>query len=148
MKTRMFIISVLLFVMIFSLGLPVNTAFAANGDLIASVTFSQDCISELGVGIDFDGTNLWVSCAGASPDLLKADPITGAVLSSYTITGDLGALSYDSTRNVMWAASPPNQVWRINLDANKNVVDYALAFTVGDSCSIIDGMAFDSRSLA
>src|SRR5580704_7203465 len=37
-------------------------AFAATGDLVTALTFSQNCSSGIGVGITFDGTNLWVSC--------------------------------------------------------------------------------------
>jgi hypothetical protein len=76
---------------------------AANGDLIATVNFSQDCASGIGVGIAFDGKDLWYSCAASNPDLLRADPTTGTVVASYNIVGGLGALAYDATRNAIWA---------------------------------------------
>ncbi len=81
-------------------------AFAATGDLVGTLTFSQNCSSGLGVGITFDGDNLWVSCfsSGASnPDLLKINPATGAVITSYKVAGGLGSLAYDSRTNVIWA---------------------------------------------
>jgi len=39
-------------------------------------------------------------------------------------------------------------VFKIDLDAGKNVVGSAQAFTVPDSCDIIDGLAFDARNVA
>ena len=72
-------------------------AFAANGDLVQQTNFAQACGSGIGVGIAFDGKNLWYSCYASSPDLYKADPITGAVLASYTVAGGLGALPGTAT---------------------------------------------------
>ncbi|HEY5987769.1 MAG TPA: hypothetical protein VIV12_15545 [Streptosporangiaceae bacterium] len=68
-------------------------AKATTGDLVGTVKFSQDCGSGLGVGIAFDGTNLWISCHASVPDLLRANPTTGAVDATYNITGGLGALA-------------------------------------------------------
>lgn len=122
-------------------------AHAANGDPVASVTFSISC--DFGVGLAFDGTNLWYSCSG-SPNLLRADPITGAVSASYTIPapGTLGALSYDATRNAIWAGAGSDEVWRIDLDAGKNVTGSTLVFNTGDICGLDDGLAFDARNTA
>lgn len=81
-------------------------AFAATGDLVTALTFSQNCSSGLGVGITFDGTNLWVSCynsGAANPDLLRVDPATGTVTYSTNVAAGLGSLAYDSSRNVIWA---------------------------------------------
>ncbi|MBI3030565.1 MAG: hypothetical protein HYY64_13740 [Candidatus Rokubacteria bacterium] len=122
------------------------SAHAATGDVVHSVTFDIDCST--GVGIAFDGTNLWYSCLTETGNLRRADPITGVVSASYNISSGLGALSYDATRNVIWGAVAPNQVWRIDLDASKNVVSSAQVFSVNDSCGIIDGLAFDARNLA
>src|SRR5947209_8737154 len=80
-------------------------ANAANGDLVATVHFSVTCTSGfqgLGVGIAFDGANLWYSCYQASPDLYRANPRTGQVTAAYTIAGGIGALAYDAKRNALW----------------------------------------------
>ncbi|MGH2541355.1 MAG: hypothetical protein ACRDIB_01075, partial [Ardenticatenaceae bacterium] len=54
------------------LGNPIHTTF-----------FSEPCPSGVGVGIAFDGAHLWYSCHDSSPDLFKADPFTGEVVTSY-----------------------------------------------------------------
>lgn len=41
---------------------------------------------------------------GASnPDLLRVDPATGTVTYSTNVSGGLGSLAYDTSRNVIWA---------------------------------------------
>lgn len=80
-----------------------SSAVAANGDLVQETRFSQSCGSGIGVGIAFDGTYLWYSCYQSSPDLFKADPLTGAVVASYTVAGGLGALAWDGNRHKIWA---------------------------------------------
>lgn len=121
---------------------------AATGDLVATVNFDQPCAS-LGVGIAFDGTNLWYSCHGGSPNLHRADPTTGIVNASYTVPiSGIGAISYDATRNVIWAAGDADAVYQIDLDAGMNVVSTALAFNTGDICGLNDGLAFDARNVA
>lgn len=123
-------------------------AQAATGDLVASVDFDESC-GGLGVGIAFDGTNLWYSCHGGSPNLHRADPTTGIVNASYAVPiSGIGAISYDATRNVIWAAGDADAVYRIDLDAGMNVVGSALAFNTGDSCGLNDGLAFDARNVA
>ena len=125
---------------------PVN---AATGDLVHSVTFSTDC--GLGVGIAFDGSKLWYSCylfGGGSPNLFRADALSGVVDAAFTVPIDgLGALSYDGTRNAIWAGGGPDGVYRIDLDASKNVVATSLAFNTGDVCGLDDGLAFDARNV-
>ncbi len=80
-----------------------SPAFAANGDLVQQTNFGQSCGSGIGVGIAFDGKFLWYSCYASSPDLFKADPLTGAVVASYTVAGGLGALAWDGNRKKIWA---------------------------------------------
>jgi pimeloyl-ACP methyl ester carboxylesterase len=133
---------------LFSLFSPL--AYPANGDLVGTVHFSIQCTSSgLGVGIAFDGNNLWYSCWGNSPDLLRANPRTGQVTASYTIAGGLGALAYDGKRNAIWAGwGGPNSgsVYLINLDANKNVSSSAIKFNSGlGSEDIDDGFAYDGQ---
>ena len=135
----------------------------ALGDLVGSVTFSVGCESGLGVGIAYDGTNLWYSCYEygsevSKLDLHRADPNTGVVTASYNIVpiGGLGALSYDVTRNVIWAGEggggPGGEpVYRIDLDAGQNVTGSTLEFDVGavvGACNLDDGLAFDARNAA
>jgi hypothetical protein len=93
------------------------------GSLLGQVTFRTNCGyiagvgSGVGIGMTFDGKNLWYSCDNsklatvsatdltpAPNDLYKADPATGAVLAGYNIQGGTGAIAYDATRNVIWAA--------------------------------------------
>lgn len=92
-------------IMVLALGVAARPlpALAANGDLVQQTNFAQACGSGIGVGIAFDGKNLWYSCYASSPDLYKADPITGAVLASYTVAGGLGALAWDGNRKKIWA---------------------------------------------
>jgi hypothetical protein len=131
-----------------------GAANAATGDLVGSVTFSQDCSSGLGVGITYDGSSLWYSCAGSSTDLLRADPLTGNVTASYTIEGGLGALAYDATRNAIWAGpglGSSGAIYLIQLDASHNVTSSAAAFTpapgsFGGSGSLDDGLAYDGTN--
>lgn len=140
-----------------------SSAYAAPGDYVATVNFSQQCESGLGVGIAYDGTNLWYSCyergyENSKIDLHRADPNTGLVTASYDIIhdGGLGALSYDAMRNVIWAGEggggPGGEpVYRIDLDAAKNVVGSALVFHAAVPnpwCDLDDGLAFDARSIA
>jgi len=110
-------------------------AHAASGDFVSEVKFSQDCQSGIGVGITYDGANLWYSCfASTTEDLYRADPNTGNVTASYNIAGGLGSLAYDVTRNAIWAgwgnstdASQAN-VRLIQLDASKNVTGNSVQF--------------------
>jgi len=120
------------------------------GGLVASVAFSEGCAS-LGVGIAFDGENLWFTCANQSPDLFRADPRTGVVLESYSIVGGLGAIAYDCTDNSIlcgWASGgdPRGSVRKINLDANQDVLDSSVLFMAGPLPAVnglIDGIAVD-----
>jgi centrosomal CEP192-like protein len=150
--------------------LTASAGYGQVGSLLGQVTFSTDCGvlsgvgSGVGVGITFDGTNLWYSCYNSKNsndpnhyDLKKADPKTGTVLASYDIAGGLGALAYDATRNVIWAgegggvASNVGVVITIPLDSNKNVSGaYQVAFPVPQAYSsppssqdIVDGLAID-----
>ena len=62
-------------------------ASAAPGDVVDYTNFSQDCQSDIGVGVAYDGKYLWVSCYASNPDLLRADPTTGHVSDTYNIAG-------------------------------------------------------------
>ena len=132
-------------------------ASAATGDFVGSVTFSQDCVhtpssgvgdSGIGVGITYDGTSLWYSCAfsGATPDLLRADPTTGVVNAHYDIDGGLGALAYDATRNAIWAGPAGGSngaITLISLDASKNVTSSTPEFFGVAPTGVDDGIAYD-----
>jgi hypothetical protein len=124
---------------------------SATGDLVGTVTFSQDCGSGIGVGVAYDGAgHLWVSCTGSSnPDLLRASATTGIVDQTYNIKGGLGALAYDATRNALWAGpgcAGDGNVWLIQLDATKSVVSSASQWTpsAGAVSCLDDGIAFDA----
>ena len=130
--------------------MPVSIAFAATGDLVGSVHFDTPCSSGIGVGVAFDGTNLWYSCYTSATDLYKADPITGAVLASYSLNGGLGALAYDAGRNAIWAGwgngADSGHVYKIQLDGSKNFNSFFDVFTNLDPVvvGLDDGLAFDA----
>ena len=76
--------------------LTASASYGQTGNLLGQVTFSTDCGflsgvgSGVGVGITFDGTNLWYSCYNSKNssdpnhfDLHKADPKTGGVIATY-----------------------------------------------------------------
>lgn len=128
----------------------VEEAAAANGDLVASVTFSQSCPSGIGVGVAFDGSNLWYSCYRSSVDLRRADVKTGQVSASYNIASGLGALAYDASRNAIWAGwggTNTGSVYLIQLDAGRNVTGSVVRFNAGAhavDCGLLDGLAYDA----
>lgn len=131
-----------------------GAADAATGDVVATRSFSQCQPSyviphfSLGVGIAFDGTDLWYSCIGAVPDLYRLDPVTDAVEASYDIDGGLGALAYDASRNAIWAApgvgSTQNAIQLIQLDARKRVTGSRVAFS-GPGGQLDAGLAYDAQ---
>jgi RHS repeat-associated protein len=131
---------------------PAAVAAPAVGSLVGTVNFGQQCGSNLGVGIAYDGANLWYSCYASNPDLVRADAITGAVTASYNIAGGLGALAYDASRNVIWAGSggTAGNVYRISLNGQRTVTGSAMAFnTCGESgmCDALDdGLAYDATN--
>jgi hypothetical protein len=130
------------------------TSSAATGDLVGTASFSQQCggFQGIGVGVTFDGTNLWYSCAQSTPDLFRADPHTGQVTASYTIGGGIGALAYDATHNVIYAgwgnSSNQGNIYSIQLDANHNVTNSAVKFTAPGAivCGLDDGLAYDGSN--
>jgi len=122
----------------------------AVGDVAGSVVATQGCSSGTGVGIAFDGENLWFSCYVSSPDLLRADPLTGVVEATFNVIGGLGAIAYDCTDNSIvagWGGGDPGgTVRRIQLDANHDVVGSAVLFSAGlhpVPCGLDDGIAID-----
>lgn len=131
---------------------PFSTASAAVGDFVSEVTFSQDCASGIGVGLAFDGTDLWYSCYASTTDLLRADPKTGKVVASYQIAGGLGALAYDATRNAIWAGwgngSENGTVRLITLDSSKTVTGSSVKFTASEAAfiNLDDGLAYDATT--
>jgi hypothetical protein len=130
------------------------TSAAATGDLVGTAHFSQQCggFQGIGVGVTFDGTNLWYSCAESTPDLLRADPHTGQVTASYTIGGGIGALAYDATHNVIYAGwgngSNEGNIYSIQLDANRNITGSAVKFMAPGAivCGLDDGLAYDGSN--
>jgi hypothetical protein len=134
-----------------ALGAIPTVAPAAQGDLVGQVRFDQPCPSGIGVGIAFDGDNLWYSCYNSNPDLYKADPITGHVTATYNIAGGLGALAFDRVRQIMWAGwgrggLSGGNIYKIQIDrATKTVTSSAVAFNANDTYinTIDDGLAYD-----
>jgi len=126
---------------------PLPMAHAAVGDVVGSVSFDRACTSGAGVGIAFDGTNLWYSCAHSHWDLHRAGT-DGVVTASYSIDAGLGALAYDAGRNGIWAGpgfgrAGAGAVWFISLDAGKNVVGFSLVGNVPEAGILDDGLAYD-----
>ncbi|MEU7873056.1 PxKF domain-containing protein [Dactylosporangium sp. NPDC049140] len=110
--------------------------------------FSQSCGSGIGVGIAFDGENLWYSCFQSSPDLYKANPITGAVLGSYNVAGGLGALAWDGKRKKIWAgwggAGTSGDVRLIDPATGTGAVVFNAA-DAGAIDELDDGLAYDAQ---
>jgi len=164
MKKQSLKVNSLLFsitILLFTVGLAAPPAFAAPGDFLTTVTFDVDCPSGLGVGIAMDGTDLWYSCFGAGGnDLKRADANTGIVEYEIDIVanGGLGALSYDATRDVIWAGdgggTAGGEVYKIQLTGpagSKTVSSSSLEFNViadVGACGLNDGLAFDARNVA
>lgn len=131
-----------------------SVAQAIPGDFVGSVNFSEQCSSGTGVGITYDGQNLWYSCVSSTnpdnnSDLYRADPVTGVVSASYHIKGGLGALAYDAGRNVIWAGWGGRFVnWsiiKIQLDGTKSVTNATFAILpVTNGIPIDDGIAYDA----
>jgi pimeloyl-ACP methyl ester carboxylesterase len=125
-------------------------AHAATGDLVGTANFSQQCFGGLGVGLTFDGANLWYSCARSTPDLFRADPHTGQVTASYTIANGLGALAYDAVHNRIFAgwATGQGQVYQVDLDAGHSVTHSSASFAAPAAvvCGLLDGMAYDGSN--
>jgi len=120
------------------------------GDVIGSVVPTIGCSSNLGLGVAFDGENLWFSCQGTSPDLLRVDPLTGVTEATFNVIGGLGSIAYDCTDNSIiagWGGGDPNgTVRRIQLDATQSVVGSAVLFNAGAHpvvCGLDDGIAID-----
>lgn len=151
-RTQLFAIAWILAAVLFTL--TSATASAATGDLVGTVAFSQQCggFQGVGVGITFDGTNLWYSCAESTPDLFRADPHTGQVTASYTIGGGIGALAYDASHNVIYAgwgnSSNEGDIYSIQLDGGKNVTGSSVKFTAPGAvvCGLDDGLALDGSN--
>ena len=143
---KWFVIAALLLTIITAL-----PAHARRGDLVTTVTFSQPCGSGIGVGITYDGVNLWYSCYNSSPDLHRADPFTGQVTASYNIAGGIGALAYDTKRNGIWAGWGGNNtgsVYFIQLDKNGTVQSSSPKFRADTAivCGLDDGLAYDAQT--
>ncbi|EPA06116.1 hypothetical protein, partial [Candidatus Nitrosarchaeum limnium] len=146
LNNRIFVISALIMTALLTV-VGTQQVQGAVGDYVATVNFDTACPSSIGTGVAFDGTHLWYSCYASTPDLYKADPTTGAVLASYTISTGLGAIAYDSTNNVIYAGPGGGNscaILKINLDANKNVVGNSVLFTNNAVCTgLDDGLAYD-----
>src|ERR1700682_142019 len=99
MRSRLRICLTAASVVIAAMGMGPLTAqaapYPANGTLMGPVHFGFQCTSGIGVGVAFDGTNLWYTCYAGTPSLLRANPTTGVVTASYNIDGGLGATAYD-----------------------------------------------------
>jgi len=131
------------------------SAHAANGDIVHETHFSSPCPaghftpSQVGIGIAFDGANLWYSCAGTSPDLYKADPLSGTVLASYNVASGLGALAWDGVRKKMWAGWAGGS----GSDGDVRLIDLAnptaapVVFNAGAAAFDVldDGLAYDAQ---
>src|SRR5437868_4995473 len=53
--------------MLLPVGPAVSPTEAATGDVIATTLFSKQCEDDVGVGLAFDGTNLWYTCSVNPP---------------------------------------------------------------------------------
>jgi hypothetical protein len=131
---------------------PALQAHAATGNFVHQTNFAEDCSSGIGVGITYDGTYLWYSCYASSgnDDLIRADPLTGAVSAHYNIDGGLGSIAYDAGRNVIWAAQAGGTfgcvIAEIPLTASHELdTSIAISTIPAPGCEgIVDGLAYDA----
>src|SRR6266511_210679 len=146
-----------------------EAAQAAVGDPVAAVEFDTACPSGIGVGIGFDGVNLWLSCTVFSDRILEGAndlyraTTAGAVTAQYKIntvddTG-IGALAYDAGRNGIWVGwgnagggASLGNVWFVSLDAGKNVVTSAVVGNIAAEPGLLvfrldDGLAYDGQAV-
>ena len=130
--------------LVLSIGLATPQAFAAEGDVQSSLVCAGT-----GVGVAFDGTNLWWVKGLTSTTLGRCDT-AGNVLADVPITGlqvgDLiSTLSYDASRNLFWAitgnSSPTRSIYQIALDGTATF-QYDLNVP---GLSLVDGIAYDGE---
>ena len=122
----------------------VGRAGAATGDTLRTISADQSgtaCVGGgIGVGLAFDGTNLLVSCYFDST-VVAVSPVNGAQMIGgvHAIVGasSLGALAWDSGRNVLWACSGFSTIGTIDLSTNV----FTAAF---GSADCFDGLAYDA----
>jgi hypothetical protein len=137
---------------------PSPAAHAANGDIVHEDHFSSPCPvsatltpNQIGIGIAFDGTHLWYSCAGtgAGPDLYKTDTLTGAVITSYNVAGGLGAIAWDGVRKKMWAGwgAGSGSIGDMRLIDPANPTAATVVFNAGAAAFNLldDGVAYDAQ---
>lgn len=135
---------------------PVGTksARAATGDPVHVTTFASPCPSGTGLGVAYDGTYLWYSCAYVGTDLFRADPVTGADEGSWTIDGGLGAIAYDAVHNAIWAgwdsAHTLGDVTYIPLDSTQSVITSGVTVKFNVTPHVVsaldDGIAYDAAN--
>ena len=122
----------------------VGRAGAATGDTLRTISADQSgtaCVGGgIGVGLAFNGTNLLVSCYFDST-VVAVSPANGAQMIGgvHVIAGasSLGALAWDSGRNVLWACSGFSTIGTIDLSTNV----FTAAF---GSADCFDGLAYDA----
>lgn len=124
------------------------TAFSADGDVLRTIIAERTgtaCVStdqdgnhsSINVGIAFDGTDLLVSCYGDNT-VSVIDPADGSQLGVHNISNAsvLGALAWDSGRNLLWACSDYNSIGTIDLATE--------VFTPVFTGECFDGLAYDA----
>ena len=128
----------------------IETASADTGALVGQVTFSTPCSSGLGLGVAFDGDDLWYSCYSQSPDLFRADADTGNVIASYNVAGGLGALAWDEGRQKLWAGAgcgPGQSGAEIYLfDPASGTASHQFNIPSFDGNCLDDGLAYDREN--
>lgn len=130
------------------------TAHAATGDLLRTFNAANPEGCGTNVGVAFDGHSLLVSCVDdfgtGHTNIDYISPADGSLDHSLQVNGHngLAAISYDATRNQIWACDAPSgnnpasgtQVYLVNPADGSSVSKFAVA--AGDGCW--DGLAFDA----
>jgi hypothetical protein len=87
-----------------------------TGEVIKSFDF-YNLIEVLGTGvygITWDGTSIWVSVSGNTNKLVRVDPDTGEILTTWSSPTTLGPSDLAWDGNSIWVSSGTGQVYTVN----------------------------------
>ena len=131
--------------LVLSIGLATPQAFAAEGDVIA-----QYFCAGSGVGVAFDGTDVWWVDSSDTFNLKRCNAVTGVAGTPLAVVGmadPLSTISYDGTRNLFWAATMNlggnmRDIYQIAPDGTATYIFTSNFPAIG---TFTDGLAYDGE---